>query len=183
MIHPSHSKKDLIEVVERFQLYQIEDYRSHRKERLALYVWIALQDISYVVPDDEYFFVSDITELRSYLTTICVKQITSNSVKYDVCDRVKNLNFYIKGGFAFEGTNYESIDAVVSDADFVRNFGDLPSVRKALLNLGEDPKMPMKLYPVMTRRVQQRLIKNTEIKRQNTPKFHTRIGHYTIDFT
>ena len=182
MIHSSHSKKDLIEVIERFQLYSIINYNELRKNHLSKALWTLLETNPSIPEDTEVFYVSTIDELKDYLTKTSCKQITSNSVKYDVADRVKNLTYYVKGGFVFRGTNYENIDGVMMDAEFVRHFGDLPSVRRVLGLLNGDIKTPVKLQPVMTRRVEQRVKKRDIQKGQNTPKFHYTLGSYTIDF-
>ena len=182
MIHNSHSKKDLIQVVERFQLYQINDYKEIRKDKLAHRIWLVLKDLNYVPPEGDLFFVDDIRELREYLRKSSTKQITSNSVKYDVADRVKHLNFYVKGGCVFKGTNYDTVDDVMVDAEFVRHFGDLPSVRRVIEGLNNDVKTPFKLSCVMTRRVEQRIKQDQMINTQNTPKFHMTTGNYTVAF-
>tara|TARA_R110000823_G_scaffold28703_1_gene83822 strand:- start:134 stop:685 length:552 start_codon:yes stop_codon:yes gene_type:complete len=182
MIHMSHSKKDLIELVERFQLYQITNYKELRKDKLARDIWSLLSEMDYVPPDNEIFYVDNIVELREILKKTSCKQITSNSVKYDVADRVKSLNYYVKGGFVFPGTPYETIDDVMVDAEFVRHFGDLPSVRRVIERLNQDVKTPVVLSAIMTRRVQQRVHKLIEQKTRNTPRFHTRRGNYTVVF-
>lgn len=182
MIHLTHSKKDLIEVISRFQLYEIEDYSELKKDKLAIKVWDVLEKTSWVVPDKEYFFVETIEELREYLRNVSTKQINSNSVKYDVVDRVRNLSCYCNGGYVFYGTNYETIHDIMVDAEFVRNFGDLPAVRRVLALLNEDVKMPLKMHPVMTRRVELRLSKLKEIKTKNFPKFHMKTGTVEVIF-
>ena len=102
---------------------------------------------------------------------------------FDVVDRVKNLQYYTKGGYEFAGTNYQSIDDVVVDAEFVRHFGDLPAVRRVIDSLNGDPKMPFSLKVVMTRRIEQRVNKVVEIRKNNYPRYHVKYGPVTIDFS
>ena len=182
MIHTSHSKKDLIEVIERFQLYSIPNYTELRKNNLSKALWALLETNPTIQEDSDIFYVGDIHDLKDYLTKTSCKQITSNSVKYDVADRVKNLTYYVKGGFVFQGTNYRDIEGVMMDAEFVRHFGDLPSVRRVLGLLNSDVKTPVHLQPVMTRRVEQRVVAKILQKGRNTPKFHTKVGFYTLEF-
>ena len=177
------SKKDLIEIVERFQLFEIVEYASLKKKALGLEVWRVLEARDQITADNEYFFVSSLEELKEYLKNVSGKQITSNSVKFDVVDRVKNLQYYTKGGYEFAGTNYKSIDDVVVDAEFVRHFGDLPAVRRVIDSLNGDPKMPLSLKVVMTRRIEQRVNKVVEIRKNNYPRYHVKYGPVTIDFS
>jgi len=183
MIHQTHSKKDLIEIVESFQLFEIENYGSMKKKMLAQEVWRVLSGRDHITPDNEYFFVTTIDELMDYLVHTSAKQITSNSVKFDVVDRVKNLQYYTRGGYEFAGTNYECIEDVILDGEFVRHFGDLPAVRRVIESLNKDPKMPFSLKAVMTRRVEQRVNKIRELRKKNFPRYHVKHGSVTIEFS
>ena len=55
MIHSSHSKKDLIEVIERFQLYSIINYNELRKNHLSKALWTLLETNPSIPEDTEVF--------------------------------------------------------------------------------------------------------------------------------
>jgi hypothetical protein len=171
MIHPSHSKKELCEV--------IEDYREIPKLPLSKALWAVLIDKKTIKREEEHFCVDDIHELREYLRKPSARnQITSDAVKYDVLDRVKKLIFYCKVGYIVIGTEYKNLDEVIADAVFVENFGDLPSVRRGLRLLNGDVKMPRKFEPNMTPRVKKREERLKQLKAHNTMKL--RISRETV---
>ena len=66
VVHQTHPKRDLIEIVELFELFTIEDYRDLSKKELASQVWteilkIKLHNPTYIKPDTDHYFVDDIS--------------------------------------------------------------------------------------------------------------------------
>ena len=177
MIHPSHSRKELIEIIEIFQIYQVEDYRDLKKTTLSWNLWGVLTDAKYIKPDNEHYFISDVSELREYLRKPSNRQIPNNAVREDVVARAKNILFYAKCGYCFIGSNYKTIDEVVADAHFIANYGDLPVVRRALKSLNGssnshgDPKMPYKVEATLTKRGREKLKRDKKLKDSTTLRY------------
>jgi len=188
MIHPSHSRKELIEIIEIFQIYQVDEYRDLKKNKLARTLWGVLTDTKYIKPDNEHYFISDVSELREYLRKPSNRQIPNNAVREDVIKRVKNLLYYAKTGFSFLGSNYKTIDGVIADAEFVANYGDLPAVRRALRLLNGDggkhgdPKMTHKIEAKLTQRSRERLKREKKLKDDTTLKFRMKVGPIVVHF-
>ena len=63
MIHPSHSRKDLIEVCEVFNI-EIEDLYDLQKISLVSLLESEIERIEYIEPEYEYYFVEDIEGLK-----------------------------------------------------------------------------------------------------------------------
>ena len=184
MIHSTHAKKDLHEIIEVFQLYEVGDYKRLKKHELVPILDEVIQKREHVPEDTNNFFIKDIKDLKHYLETATTRQITSNSVRYDVTDRVKNLIFYGKEcGYWVKTSNYGCYDEVVADATFIGNFGDLPSARRALRFYNLDPKTVTPILPVMTRRVERR-VREIEKQKQNTVlSLRSHQGPFILDFS
>ena len=183
MIHISHSRKDMCEIIEVFQIYQVEDYRDKSKKKLALDLWKVLTSMDYVKSDDENFFVEDIDDLRDFLRKPNARQITCNAVRLDVADRVKNIIFYCREcAYLLCASNYDCMDELNADCQFIKNYGDLPSVRRALRLYNLDPKIHQKVQPIMTRREQKREEKKKSLKHQNTLSLKSHKGLFVLDF-
>ena len=56
MIHPTHPKKDLIEIIELFEFYDIDDYRELCKDELRHILWDYIRKCKKIPPDNEFFF-------------------------------------------------------------------------------------------------------------------------------
>tara|TARA_R110000824_G_scaffold157869_3_gene331404 strand:- start:3674 stop:4234 length:561 start_codon:yes stop_codon:yes gene_type:complete len=161
MIHISHPKKDLIEIIELFELYDIEDYRDLAKADLSKELWKYLTKSKIQIqPDNDYYFVQDVNDLLEYLKRPNERQITSNAVRYDVTDRVRNIIFYChQCEYYITSSNYDCMDDIIQDAIFIANYGNMPSVRRALRLLNKDDKLTNKIEPVISRKVKKRLEK------------------------
>ena len=67
MIHPSHSRRDLIEVCEIFNI-EIEDVYDLPKISLVNTLLNELEKIDYIDPEMDFYFVNDIEQLKRYLS-------------------------------------------------------------------------------------------------------------------
>ena len=112
------------------------------------------------------------------------RQITSNSVRFDVTDRVKNLLFYCRDcGYNVAVSNYKTHEDVICDATFISNYGDLPSTRRALRFYNLDPKAPTKIQPILTRRVERRVREIARQKEENCLSLKAHQGPFVLDFS
>jgi hypothetical protein len=182
-IHSSHSKKDLHEVIEVFQIYEIEDYKIIRKHELIPLLEASLDVRDYVPEDNNNFFIKNLNDLKDYLTMPTTRQITSNSVRFDVTDRVKNILYYCRDcGYNVAVSNYNTEEEVIADATFISNYGDLPSTRRALKFYNLDPKTPTQIHPIMTRRVERRVREVAEQKKENCLSLKSHQGEFVLEF-
>jgi len=182
MIHPSHPRKELIEIVELFQIFQVKDYKELKKGELSKELWYVLTKNEYIRPDSEHYFIENIHELRDYLIKPHHKQIPNDIVREDVISRVKHLLFYAKTGYDFVGSNYDNIEQVMADMLFVKNYGDLPAVRRAIRLVNEDLKVPHRVEPVLTRRCEKKLQREQKIKSDTTLRFRLSYEPVTVIF-
>ena len=56
MIHSTHTKKDLIEIIEVFE-FDIEDYQDYSKSELSKTLWEYIENITTIQPDCSYFYI------------------------------------------------------------------------------------------------------------------------------
>ena len=183
-IHSTHAKKDLHEIIEVFQLYEVGEYKTLRKHELVPKLEALLADREYIPEENKNFYIKDLQDLKDYLRSPTTRQITSNSVRYDVTDRVRNLIFYGKDcGYDVGGSNYGTHAEVVCDALFVSNYGDLPAVRRAIRFYNLDPKTPTPLEAIMTRRVGRRVLDLAKQKKENCLSLTAQKGEFVLDFS
>jgi len=173
----------MCEIIEVFQIYQVEDYRDKDKKSLAINLWKVLTSMEYVKSDSDNFFVEDIFDLREFLRKPNGRQITCNAVRVEVADRVKNVIFYCKEcAYLICASNYQCMDDVGADANFIKNYGDLPSVRRALRMYNLDPKIHQPVQPVMSRREQKREEEKIKLKHRTTLSLKSHSGEFVLEF-
>jgi Na+/phosphate symporter len=166
VIHKTHTKKDLVEVVDVFEFHDaIENVSDLNKECLSSLLSLHLRTIDKIKPDLTYFDCQDLEDLREYLKNPSPKQVLSIKEKDLIIDKAKKLIFYSKiCQYSLSATTYDTIEEVIKDASLVRKYGDIPTCRRAIKLLNGDNKILNKIDIVMTYRMQQRLEKSKRLK-------------------
>ena len=149
MIHKSHTKKDLIEVIEVFGFTDvITNYREYNKDSLSPLLDIHLRTIYDIIPQPLFYPCKNIGDLREYLRKPTVKQIVNVKEKDNVIQKAKSIIYFMKiAGGNYSIHTYSSKEEVEKDARYIADYGDFPTVRRALkilkkhhINDVEDPK-------------------------------------------
>jgi hypothetical protein len=175
MIHQSHTKKDLVEIIDVFNFKKdIEKYYEYNKDTLSTLLDIHLRTIMDIKPEKQYFEFNDINDLREYLKSPSPKQVISVKERDVIIDKAKKIIFYCKiCGFQL-GYYYETLEDVIADGYYIKKYGDIPTIRRALRLLNEDTKIKNKFKPVITYRIQQRLNKKEQLKKDGLATYQCR---------
>tara|TARA_R110000824_G_scaffold149403_5_gene319707 strand:- start:572 stop:1123 length:552 start_codon:yes stop_codon:yes gene_type:complete len=182
MIHKSHTRKDLVEVIEEFELWDIDDYSDMSKEQLTNELWDYLKKLNKVKQPDN-FFIQDLEDLKKYLIKPSPRQVVSEKTKIVIMDKVRNIVYYAKHtGYFISGSNYTSLEDIQADATYISKYGDMTSVRRALRYYNADMSNPVKVDPVISRREKTRLDKIDAIKKNTKPSFKQVRGEFIVCF-
>ena len=166
-IHKTHSRNDLIEIIEVFNL-DIANYDVLSKDGIRDNIIIALMGVSEVVPITE-FPIMDFETLCDFLQHPSPKRSISPDEKLIIMKRVKNIIHFVSlCSQDIASSNYQDICEVKDDAKYIKKYGDLPSVRRAL-RIFNETKISPKIYPTISLRVQRRLDMQNEIKNIKAP--------------
>jgi len=132
MIHQSHPRKDLIEIIHIFDV-PIHNTDDYNKTELAKHIWVELCKMKDIKKESNYFFVEDIDDLKGYLRKVCPHQTFTKAVKDDLYIRTRNIIFYCREcSYSLAASSYDSTDQLMEDANAICKFGDNPTVRRAL---------------------------------------------------
>lgn len=183
MIHPSHSKKDLVEIIEYFEFAEIEDVRDKSKSSLQKELWEYVKGLKYINPDLETFFVEDVGGLIRYLTTRSPKQLLTQHHLEKVSLMSKNIIFYCREcSYCLPASNYDCVDELIEAAIDISQYGDLPMVRRALRLLNMDEKIEVSIEPIMTKRVMKKIKRIDDMKRMNVGRLKVSEGKHIVLF-
>ena len=155
MVDISHSRKDLIDIIETYKLNDskyLHGYNDMNKDILSQLLW---------------------------------KVVTDKRRKLDISNdtKIKNLNYYCKRcGYILEQSNYESMEDIIKDANSVRQYGNEPSVRRCIKLLNLDNKIKISFLCVMSNRTKRTLEMKDEIKKQTTPSLKIKKGNHIVSF-
>jgi len=164
--HKSHSRKDLIDIIKLFKL-PIEDAEDYNKKQLIEKLFNCLyKEIEYIEPDNDYYGISNLHELKEYLIKPNQKKILSVKDKNEIMKMSKLIIQYCKVGYCVELSYFNTMDDIYVEARRLSQFGDIPSVRRMCQLINKNPHSNERVYPVMSKKVQ----KDLEIKELTSKK-------------
>ncbi len=181
MIHPSHSRKDLIEVCEVFNI-EIEDLYDLQKISLVCFLEAELESIDYIEPEYEFYFVEDIDELKRYLSDPNQTKNITIATKEKVIKDSRRIISYCQSGFEIF-PHFKSKEEVFESALVVAEHCDISTCRRAIKLLNEDRSMERTIKPVISNRVKKQLERRDNVKKKTKGQFRARTGSFKIEFS
>ena len=181
-IHQSHSRKELSEITEIFNL-NVTNYKKLNKKDLAKSLLYQLSTIDKIKEDNDYYFVKNKEELIDYLINPdCSKNLTVKE-KTEVMDLSKYIIQYCKNGYYLSYSPFLDHDDMIKKANYIASFGDIPSVRRAITLLNNDFKLKNKIKIIMSSRTKKRLERSKRVKQKYMGGLTIKKGTFLISFT
>ena len=181
-IHTSHSRKELIQIIQQFKI-DIPNCNDLPKKEIQVLLSNKLNDLDdEIKEEDEYFFVKDKNELVEYLSKPNQSKILTIKEKDQTMLTAKKIISYCKNSYFLTPYNYETFDDLLTEANYISKFGDIPSCRRAINMLNQDPKLDHKIEIVLSKRVKKELEKKEQLKMNNIPRAVLKRGHFVINF-
>lgn len=171
-IHSSHSKRELYEIIEVFEL-RIDNYKDMMKVELCRSILYELSKVDQIKCDNDIFYLESKKELLDYLSNPNQSKVLTIKQKSDVMDIAKRIISYAKNGF-YLSSYYLDWEEIHKDALYISRYCDIPSCRRAINLFNGDYKLDKKIIPVITPKVKRSLDKQQKLKVQLVPKL-TRI--------
>ncbi len=181
MIHPSHSRKDLIEVCEVFNI-EIEDLYDLQKISLISFLEAELESIDYIEPEYEFYFVNNIDELKRYLSDPNQTKNITIATKEKVIKDSRRIISYCQSGFEIY-PHFTSKEEVFASALVVAEHCDISTCRRAIKLLNEDRSMERTIDPIISNRVKKQIERKDNVKKKTKGQFRARTGSFKIDFS
>ena len=103
------------------------------KIELSALIVHCLNNLISIEPCEE-FFICNLIDLKLYLNTHNPNKMLSVKEKKDIIQICKKIKNYCKKGIHFNN-HYCDIEDVYKDANYIKHYGDIPSVRKCLRDL------------------------------------------------
>ena len=140
-IHKSHSKTDLIDLINYLGLPIVFNHSNNKKElHEKINECIASANRNEFLQDN-HFNIGTIGQLVVYLQKSNPKKTLSIKEKNDVMTIAKSLIAYSQGNYDLNlTTHYKDTQGILDDVLYIKNFGDIPSVRRACKMMKRDPK-------------------------------------------
>lgn len=180
MIHPSHSRRDLIEVCEVFNI-EIEDLYDQPKISLVHLLEQEIDKIEEIEPEYEYYFVNNVEELKRYLRNPNQTKNITIATKEKIIKDSRKIISYCQSGFQLF-PHFKTTEEVYETGKIVAEHCDISTCRRAIKLLNEDRSIPSKIEPVISNRVRKQLERKELVKKQTQGQFRTHRGSFTVSF-
>jgi len=182
IIHSSHTRKDICEIIEIFDLIDyIEDYSDLTKKDLVKDFTQVLNKIKKISRDDKFLFIEDIEGLKEYLQKPNQTRITVKE-KCEIMDIAKDIIFYCKNGFLLSVSNFECTDEIKDKADYISCYGNIPTVARAINMLNKDDKIKPKINLILSGKIKIQMRKKHEQKLKECVALKRKTGRFLLTF-
>lgn len=182
MIHKSHSKQELIDIINDLQISNIELSHSDTKSDTHAKIETYMEDN----PTDKYldnvYRINDAHDLRVYLNNQNPKKNLSVKEKAVVMGICKEITRFAKSNYIVENTRYASMKELEDDMMYITQYGDLPSVRRSVKLMNDNIQRSRHWTCVISPQVKKVIDEKEEQKRTNSYHATFRRGEFTISF-
>lgn len=160
MIHKTFTKKDLLDFIEIYDI-EIEDPKSKTKKDLQLELEKELEQNNDLPFSTEYDFQTGV-DLLNYLENEKPNLDLNYREKGEMIALAKKIIHYCRNGYSIAFTSFEDIDKIYQKGILLANHGDIPTCRRAVSELNNDPKIrnkiDIKISPKIQKEIQQKKI-------------------------
>ena len=180
IIHKSHSKNELCKMIDLLGL-DISNPKQYKKIDCAGIMVHHLNTIDSIEPS-LYLPFNNVVELKHYLINPNPNKILTIKEKNNVIHTCKKIKHFCRNGYDISLTEYKNINELYRDADYVKKFGSIPSVRKAIKELNEYPYKPRNIDVDIPLHVKKELEIKANLKKKNQFKLEVKKGHFVVKF-
>lgn len=184
-IHCSHSKKELQEIIEVFEL-NIADYKNMNKKDICHSLMYELSKIDEVVEDDEFFFIKNKSELMEYLIHPDSSKSLTIKEKAEVMEIAKYVMMYCKNSYYLSYSPFLNWEDMYDKVKHISQFCDIPSCRKAIEGFNKDPRMldmNDKIEMIMSSRCRKKIERKKRMIQKQKVSLKVRRGTFPFDLT
>jgi len=181
MINKSFSKGDMLDIIHRFNI-DIPNCNTFDKLKLSICLWSYIKNAEEIIPDTEVYMINNKDELLHYLSNQNPDKLLSVKEKNKLMNFCKEVIIYCNNGYNLDRSIFNLFEEIYIPLKDMSKYGDIPSVRRAIRLLNNDPAVKEKIIPVISNKMK----KQIEVKKKKKTKtYYTLIykqGNYLINF-
>ena len=183
IIHKSFSKNDLIDLINLLNLpirFSHQDNKKSIQDKIVFFI----DDAKPFSIMDNYHGISNKQDLGDFLLKQNPKKTLTIKEKNAVMKVAKYIINYCKSNFDIDNHPYYSeTQQIEDDLDWIKQYGDIPSVRRCCRLLQNDPKFACRTFvPLMSPQVEQEILDKQTIKQNYIPKLKFSDGPVMVYF-
>jgi hypothetical protein len=181
MINKSFSKGDMLDIIREFNL-DIPNCNNMDKIKLSIILWSHINNLKELQSDTEIYNIKNKEELINYLSNQNPDKILSVKEKNKLMTFCKEVIVYCNNGYNIEYSSFNSVEEIHIPCRDIALHGDIPSVRRAIRLLNNDPKLKEKIEPIISNKMK----KTLELKKKHKVKRYygliSKTGSFIVSF-
>lgn len=178
-IHKSHSKTDLIELINTLDLPVINSHQDNKKSIQLKLLQVLGKDLIF---SSNCYNIHNTNELRAYLMNQNPKKNLNVKEKKDLMMICKKIIHYCMNGYCLYKSQYNTLQEIEDDMLYIKQFGDLPSVRRACRLMNENIMSKVVYEPLISPQVKKQLDEKEKLKNRNVYECRITKGPFTLYF-
>ena len=168
-IHKTHTRNDLISMIDHLPLPIIVAKSDMKDDLKKKFIDVIDEQKSLHFKSLKYPEITNITELLCYLKLENPRRRMTSKEKDNIIALSKKIIHFCDVDYSVDLSDYENLQDIIDDVNYIRQFGDLLSVRKACEKYNQQSGI-VKLDPILS------LEKKEQIKKKKEKKnIHSRI--------
>ena len=180
-IDKSHSKTDLINIINSVNVPIVLSHQSNKKQIQDKLSELFKENKNLIFGDNVYN-IGTLKELRIYISNPNPKKTISVKDKQTIMSICKEVVKYCKNKYLIEKSNYTNLRDLEDDLRWITLFGDLPSVRRACKLMNQNPERSQNWIPSISPQVKKILEDKERAKKIPAFGLRTAQGSFSISF-
>ncbi len=159
IIEKSHSKNDLIDLINTLDLRVVFSHQDNKKSIQDKLIEL-LQNREKQSPfkSDNVYRIANYADLRMYLKSKNPKKSLSVKEKGDIMKICKHIISYCNLGYNIKlSSHYNTKQEIIDDMNYIKAYGDIPSVRRACKLINKYEKIDDQFHPIISPQIQRKL--------------------------
>ncbi len=156
MIHKSHSKNDLVDIINIIGIPIVFSHQNNKRDiqdKLKEYLKKNVEK-KY---EENVYKIHDNRELLLYLKNTNPKKTLNVKDKNVIMTICKKIITYCNNGYIISKSLYNTEKEIEDDMDWIKSYGDIPSVRRCCKLMNSNPVDRKKYNPVISPQIQKQI--------------------------
>lgn len=168
LIHKTHSKNDLIDIINTLNIpvvFSHVDKKADLQDKIV--EMLQNRELQKPFNTKTEYKITSYNELRYYLKNPSPKKVLTVKEKAYVMSICRNIIAFCNMGANIDiSSYYKDRQQITDDMDYIKQFGDIPSVRRCCKLINQYQKPDEKFVPIISPQIQRKL--NQRILNQTT---------------
>ena len=183
-IEKSHSKNDLIDLINTLDLRVVFSHQDNKKSiQDKIQELLQNKELQKPFKVENVYKIKNYADLWMYLKSKNPKKSLSVKEKGDIMRICKHIISYCNVGYNLNlSSHYNSKQEIIDDMNYIKAYGDIPSVRRACKLINKYEKVEDQFVPIISPQVQRKLQDKVYTQQTIAGKLRVKRGEIILSF-